>query len=292
MASVQVEDGYTRIANALLQHLAGYRLSGQEWQVLLVIMQKTWGWHKKQDAIALTQFVDLTGMPKASIIRALHKLQAKNIISVYNKVNGKPREYSINKDFDTWQPATRKFAIYNKVNAIYNKVNAYTNNVRITQGLLWPVYNKVNACTVYNKVNAVYNKVNNRLQYCNPQKKQETITKDKNINTISREQNSKQQQKITFDTQKFCFIGITQLDVEKWVAAYACDVQQELKKMEAWLKANPSRRKKNYEAFIVKWLARAANTKHKGGYYGLTKRLTDDERRKLDNIKQASAGEW
>jgi len=30
----------------------------------------------------------------------------------------------------------------------------------------------------------------------------------------------------------------------------------EIKKMEAWLKANPKKRKKNYEPFIVNWLSK------------------------------------
>ena len=40
--------------------------------------------------------------------------------------------------------------------------------------------------------------------------------------------------------------------------------------MEAWLAANPERRKKNYEKFIVNWLARAKGEKANGKYIPIT----------------------
>jgi len=45
--------------------------------------------------------------------------------------------------------------------------------------------------------------------------------------------------------------------VARWQDAYpGVDVQQQLKAMDAWLRANPDRRKKNWERFVVNWLSR------------------------------------
>ena len=45
----------------------------------------------------------------------------------------------------------------------------------------------------------------------------------------------------------------------------ACDIPQELKRMAAWVKANPLKRKKNWDAFIVRWLTK---TQDRGGTKG------------------------
>ena len=59
--------------------------------------------------------------------------------------------------------------------------------------------------------------------------------------------------------------GITQEHIEHWSELYpAVDVLQELRKMQGWLEANPTRRKtkKGILSFITRWLAK---TQDKGG---------------------------
>ena len=64
--------------------------------------------------------------------------------------------------------------------------------------------------------------------------------------------------KIIFNNQTFKFENIPKEKIDKWKEAFLnCNVDIELKKMEAWLAANPERQKKNYEKFIVNWLGRA-----------------------------------
>ena len=61
-----------------------------------MIFIKTYGWKKKEDWIALSQFQSMTGISKPSIIRALNKLFTKNII--YKKVNDFGVSYGIIKN--------------------------------------------------------------------------------------------------------------------------------------------------------------------------------------------------
>lgn len=61
--------------------------------------------------------------------------------------------------------------------------------------------------------------------------------------------------KITFDG--YILSGFSNKDLEKWEQLHP-DVGYEMLKMENWLRANPKRRKKNYRAFITKWLNRAS----------------------------------
>jgi len=51
--------------------------------------------------------------------------------------------------------------------------------------------------------------------------------------------------------------GISQEDITLWEKVYpACKVDAELKKMIAWLRANPDKKKTRYKRFINGWLAR------------------------------------
>lgn len=56
----------------------------------------------------------------------------------------------------------------------------------------------------------------------------------------------------------YAWIGIGDSDKSEWAKAFpAVVIDQELAKMSAWLKANPSNRKSNFRRFITNWLTRA-----------------------------------
>jgi hypothetical protein len=72
-------------------------------QVLWVVIRKTYGWHKKVDAISLGQFSLLTGMTRQHCHRSLKKLESKGIIGVAKIGNSSINSYSIIKNFDKWK---------------------------------------------------------------------------------------------------------------------------------------------------------------------------------------------
>lgn len=62
---------------------------------------------------------------------------------------------------------------------------------------------------------------------------------------------------ITFDFLTGMWGGIPDEKVNLWANAYpALDIERELFKASAWLKANPAKKKKNYERFLVNWMAK------------------------------------
>jgi len=85
MANPQAENGHIDIAHEIAEALARIRLSGEESQCLWVIFRKTYGWHKKEDKISLSQFTELTGIKKQNVNRALIKLSSKKIIGIIKK---------------------------------------------------------------------------------------------------------------------------------------------------------------------------------------------------------------
>lgn len=48
MANPQCENGFTKIANELMEALAKIRIPGEARQVLDVIFRQTYGWNKKR----------------------------------------------------------------------------------------------------------------------------------------------------------------------------------------------------------------------------------------------------
>lgn len=111
MASPQIEDGHVDIANEIVEKLARFQLSGTEYRVLWAIWRKTWGWHKKEDRIALSQFVKMTELKRRSVRRALESLVKKNIIvKNFNRVKKAPNSINylrFNKDYETWETGVK-----------------------------------------------------------------------------------------------------------------------------------------------------------------------------------------
>ena len=106
MANPQAENGHVDIANDIMDAFTRTRIPGEARQVLDFIIRKTWGWKKKNDVIALSQFVKATGIKKPNIIRALRILYQMKI--VIKKDNGTDVTYQFNKDYDQWQPLSKK----------------------------------------------------------------------------------------------------------------------------------------------------------------------------------------
>lgn len=107
MAKPQLENGHTRIANEILEHLMRMYLPPNQWQVLLCIIRKTYGFNKKVDWIANFQIIEATGLIKSTVSRALKLLEQQKLISRNNK-----RYIGFQKDWEKWQ----------KVSSLANKL--------------------------------------------------------------------------------------------------------------------------------------------------------------------------
>lgn len=96
MASPQKENGFTSIANELLEKLCQFSLPGRELRVLLFVIRKTYGYRQKSDWISLSQFAEGTKIDISNICKILKKLVAKNLL-----IKAK-NSYSLQKDWEQW----------------------------------------------------------------------------------------------------------------------------------------------------------------------------------------------
>ena len=102
MANPQTENGYTKIANELLEALIRMDMSGQELRTTLLVIRKTYGYGKKEDYISLSQIAQFLKTSKVRCSQIINKLQTKGIITVKENINGLIKKYMLNKDFEQW----------------------------------------------------------------------------------------------------------------------------------------------------------------------------------------------
>lgn len=96
MASPQKENGFTSIANEILEHLSQPGINGSEYRVLIFLLRKTYGFHKKTDKISLSQFQKGTGMKRANVVETIKSLVVKRLLLKEKNL------YSFNKNWEQW----------------------------------------------------------------------------------------------------------------------------------------------------------------------------------------------
>ena len=98
--------GYTQAPNDILEALSRIRISGEENQCVWFILRKTYGWHKEEDWISNSQFVEGTGISRQNVNRVIKKLMQKGIVV---KNDYKYRlSYSIQKDPKKWKMSSKQ----------------------------------------------------------------------------------------------------------------------------------------------------------------------------------------
>lgn len=97
MANPQKENGYIQIANEIAEVLCKTQLSGYQNRLLWAIWRKTYGWNKKEDWVANSQLIELTGLKKGHVSRAKKELIERNIL-----VTKTGNKIQFNKDYSQW----------------------------------------------------------------------------------------------------------------------------------------------------------------------------------------------
>lgn len=97
MASPQTKDGFTRIANELLEALTKVPSIGSEaFQVLMCVIRRTYGWNLKATKISYGQIVTDTGLERRNAVRGMNRLVEKRLVFRVGEMT------AINKNYETW----------------------------------------------------------------------------------------------------------------------------------------------------------------------------------------------
>jgi len=109
LADVQLENGYTKIANEILERLALTKLSPTQFRLILAIWRYTYGFNRKDHEMSLSFLAEATGIHKQRVKQELDKLIENNIVIVTEEGSfSKSRKLAFNKDYDTWRLQSTK----------------------------------------------------------------------------------------------------------------------------------------------------------------------------------------
>ena len=100
MCSPQLCNGYTAIANEILEALMLYRFKQNEYKVLMVIIRKTYGYQKKIAEIGNTQIALMTGVDRSHVARCIRSLIKDNVL-IHDESKYKS-SLGLNKNYKSW----------------------------------------------------------------------------------------------------------------------------------------------------------------------------------------------
>lgn len=242
MAKPQLENGHTQIANEILDHLAKLYLSPNQWQVVIFIIRKTYGFKKKVDYIANSQIVEGTGLCKAVVSRVLKVLQEENIITRQKK------DIGFQKDWEKWQ----KLAVRSTLDAELAEQST----------------NKVSSTANQSKQNSQPKLAEQSTKVSSPritQKKKETLQKKLYKRKYG----------------EFTNVLLTDEEYQRLVEKFGeAGAKSKMENLSLYL-ASKGDKYKNHYATILSWENRDRKGGQGGAYRGdTTKRTTDEDRRR------------
>jgi phage replication O-like protein O len=99
------EDGFTRIANLILEALSMVRINSTQTGICLFLLRRTFGWNRSEDAISLGDFAAACGTSKTYVSRQLADLLHKKIILRLAYEPGKTPVYAFCTNLAEWDGA-------------------------------------------------------------------------------------------------------------------------------------------------------------------------------------------
>jgi len=103
MANPQMENGYTPIANELLEQVYKLKLNGTQFKIILVVCRYTYGFSRDQHKLSESFIAKAADTHKKQISRELNALIKLNIIKVAKDATfTESRIISLNKNYSVW----------------------------------------------------------------------------------------------------------------------------------------------------------------------------------------------
>ena len=225
MADVQLENGYTRIANGILEALTKAPLNGTQFRIVMLIWRETYGFNRKECSLSESYIASRLGLKRQNVHREIKGLFDHKILSVVQEATfNSSRVIAFNKHYDRWQVQLQESEMDTGIENDSSRVIELDSSTGIEcdshrkKPLKKPLKTDMSEAKVSDSPPAI-----------------ELILNDKTTYPISEKQ------------------------IQEWHGLYpSVDVMQEVRKMKGWLDANPAKRKtrRGILRFVNSWLAR------------------------------------
>jgi len=103
VANPQTENGYTRIANELYDHIGAAKFTATQLKVILCIMRYTYGFNRKSHRMTASFVAKWAGCSLSMVKKELIYLTSANVISIISRGNREGNILAMNKDFESWK---------------------------------------------------------------------------------------------------------------------------------------------------------------------------------------------
>ena len=117
MSNPQKENGYTGIANEILERIMKQNLNGTQFRIVLAVWRFTYGFQRKGNEMSINFIVKHIEADRRQVIRELNTLLERNILLVVETGPRKSRVISFNKRYDEWTSCIPKTEEKNKKDA-------------------------------------------------------------------------------------------------------------------------------------------------------------------------------
>lgn len=103
MTTPQIENGYVRIANEIMEKIASTKFNGSQFRILLAVWRYTYGFNRKHAEMSVSFLSTATAIDERQVRRELDRLISwKVLIEVKSPSKNTSREIGFNKYFDQW----------------------------------------------------------------------------------------------------------------------------------------------------------------------------------------------
>lgn len=103
MANPQLENGYMKIANEIMDEIYTCKFNGTEFRIIMVIWRYTYGFNRKEHELSTNFIANAVGMDNSRVRKVLKDLINSKVILVKKQATfNKSRVLSFNKNYRDW----------------------------------------------------------------------------------------------------------------------------------------------------------------------------------------------
>lgn len=102
------EGNWFPVMHEMADKLMVYRLSGTEWQVLMMFMRFCYGYQNSTCELRWKDIKDFTGLDRGTLYKAINRLKQRNIIKSFQKETKTGIRYKINSKISTWKRVAKR----------------------------------------------------------------------------------------------------------------------------------------------------------------------------------------
>lgn len=135
MASPQVENGYTRVANEILEQLIKLTLNGTQLRIVLLLWRETYGFSRKECKFSDSYIAARLGIKRQNAHTEFKILESAGIIITTVKPTfSSSRTVSFGKDYDAWTMKSKALQECNNITELQD--HAITGMLNHDSGVL------------------------------------------------------------------------------------------------------------------------------------------------------------